>query len=45
MPARHSDDQVRMGAKRYKKDVRILNLGSLAFTNVRVYLMPLMLGH
>ena len=47
VPARHSDDQVRMGAKRYKQNIRILglNIGYVVLTCVRVYIMPPMLGH
>ena len=40
--ARHSDDQVRIGAKRYKNEIRhfSMNIGYLALTNVRVYIIP-----
>ena len=45
--ARHYDDQVRIGAKRYKKEIMVfrVNIGYLALTSVRVYIMPPTLGH
>ena len=49
VPARHSDDQVSVGAKRYKQSVRVLavivNIRYLTITCVRVYIMPLARGH